>query len=54
MNINLDTWHYAMLTGVVAAAFIFAYLGKVDVSVAFGIAGTATGLALPVGTSPKA
>lgn len=44
---NLTYVHYAFLGLVVVAALAFAWVGKVDVTAAFGLAGTAAGIALP-------
>lgn len=51
MNASMDWYHYALLAFVVVAAIVFAFFGKMDVSVAFGIAGTAVGLSVPTAPS---
>ncbi len=48
---NLEWYHYGLLAFVVVAAVAFAWVGKMDVAVAFGIAGTAAGIVVP--TAPK-
>ncbi len=44
---NLDYIHYAFLALITVAALVFAYVGKMDVQAAFGIAGVAAGIAIP-------
>lgn len=48
---TLQWYHYALLALVAVAAMAFAWVGKMDVSAAFGIAGTAAGLAVPTAVS---
>lgn len=51
MTSTLTWYHYALLGMVTVAALAFAWAGKMDVSAAFGIAGTAAGLGIPTAVS---
>ena len=50
---SLDYIHYAFMGVLMVAAFAFAWMGKIDVVAAFGIAGTIAGVAVPTGPSQK-